>query len=228
MDFVVICLTSIFSYISLFLLTKIMGQKQISQLDFFDYITGITIGSIAAEFATELETPWKPLLAMTIYAIATLMLGVIARKFSRTRKYLNGTSKVILDNGKLNKENLKKSKLDINEFLVMCREQGYFDLSNIQTALFEYNGKLSILPISSRRPTIPEDFQLKPEQETLYAEVIMDGKIIEKNLQNIGFDINWLSKQLSQHGIGSAKDVFLAVCDKNQNISFYKYESNKM
>lgn len=228
MDFVVICLTSIFSYISLFLLTKIMGQKQISQLDFFDYITGITIGSIAAEFATELETPWKPLLAMTIYAIATLMLGVIARKFSRTRKYLNGTSKVILDNGKLNKENLKKSKLDINEFLVMCREQGYFDLSSIQTALFEYNGKLSILPISSRRPTIPEDFQLKPEQETLYAEVIMDGKIIEKNLQNIGFDINWLSKQLSQHGIGSAKDVFLAVCDKNQNISFYKYESNKM
>ena len=224
MEFIVICLTSIFSYLSLFLLTKLMGHKQISQLDFFDYITGITIGSIAAEFATELETPWKPLLAMIIYAIGTLLLGLIARKFPRTRKYLNGTSRIIMNNGKLNRENLKKAKLDINEFLVMCREQGYFDLSSIQTALFEYNGKLTILPTSLRRPATPEDFQLKPEQETLFAEIIMDGRILEKNLQNIGFDLNWLSKQLHQHGIRSHQDVFLAVCDKNQNISFYKKE----
>lgn len=224
MEFIVICLTSIFSYLSLFLLTKLMGHKQISQLDFFDYITGITIGSIAAEFATELETPWKPLLAMIIYAIGTLLLGLIARKFPRTRKYLNGTSRIIMNNGKLNRENLKKAKLDINEFLVMCREQGYFDLSSIQTALFEYNGKLTISPTSLRRPATPEDFQLKPEQETLFAEIIMDGRILEKNLQNIGFDLNWLSKQLHQHGIRSHQDVFLAVCDKNQNISFYKKE----
>lgn len=224
MEFIVICLTSIFSYLSLFLLTKLMGHKQISQLDFFDYITGITIGSIAAEFATELEAPWKPLLAMVIYAIGTLLLGLIARKFPRTRKYLNGTSRIIMHNGKLNRENLKKAKLDINEFLVMCREQGYFDLNSIQTALFEYNGKLTILPTSLRRPATPEDFQLKPEQETLFAEIIMDGRIMEKNLQNIGFDLNWLSKQLHQHGIRSHQDVFLAVCDKNQNISFYKKE----
>lgn len=224
MEFIVICFTSIFSYLSLFLLTKLMGHKQISQLDFFDYITGITIGSIAAEFATELETPWKPMLAMVIYAVATVLLGVIARKFPRTRKYLNGTSRIIMNNGKLNRENLKKSKLDINEFLVMCREQGYFDLSSIQTALFEYNGKLTILPNSLRRPTTPEDFQLQPEQETLFAEVIMDGRIVEKNLRNIGFDLNWLSKQLEKHGIRSPKEVFLAVCDKNQNISIYKKE----
>ena len=222
MEFTVICLTSIFSYLSLFLLTKLMGHKQISQLDFFDYITGITIGSIAAEFATELEAPWKPLLAMVIYAIATLLLGIVARKFPRTRKYLNGTSRIIMNNGKLDRKNLKKAKLDINEFLVMCREQGYFDLSNIQTALFEYNGKLTILPTSLRRPATPEDFQLKPEQETLFAEIIMDGRIIEKNLQSIGFDLKWLLKQLDQNGIRSPEDVFLAVCDKNQNISFYR------
>ncbi|QAT49003.1 DUF421 domain-containing protein [Caproiciproducens sp. NJN-50] len=224
MNFIVICATSIFSYLSLFILTKLMGHKQISQLDFFDYITGITIGSIAAELATDLEEPWKPLLAMIIYAMVTLLLSVIARKFPRTRKYLNGTSVIIMDNGKLNRESLKKVKLDVNEFLVMCREQGYFDLSSIQTALFEYNGKLTILPISSRRPTIPEDFQLNPKQETLFAEVIMDGRIIQKNLQQIGFDLNWLSKQLNQHGIRSYEDVFLAVCDRNQNISFYKKE----
>ena len=76
MNILMLCLTSVFSYLSLFLMTKLMGHKQVSQLDFFDYITGITIGSIAAEFATELEKPWKPLLAMTIYALATVSLSI--------------------------------------------------------------------------------------------------------------------------------------------------------
>jgi uncharacterized membrane protein YcaP (DUF421 family) len=199
-----------------------MGQKQISQLDFFDYITGITIGSIAAELATELEAPWKPALAMVIYALFTLLLGMIARRFPRARKFLNGTSKIIMNNGVLSRKNLKRSKLDINEFLVMCREQGYFDLGAIETALFEYNGKLSILPVSTRRAATPEDFNLKPEQEGLFTEVIMDGKIIEKNLKAAGLDLDRLSKQLSLQGIDSPEDVFLAVCDKNNNITFYK------
>jgi uncharacterized membrane protein YcaP (DUF421 family) len=222
MKFVTLCLTGIFSYLTLFLFTKLIGQKQISQLDFFDYITGITIGSIAAEFATELEEPWKPLVAMLIYAVLTAMLSIMARKYPRSRKFLNGTSVILIDNGKLKRENLKKVKLDLNEFLVMCREQGYFDLSNIETAIFEYNGKLSILPKSTNRPAIPADFGLYPQQETLFSEIIMDGRILEKNLQSMGFDLNWLNNQLTMHGINSAKDVFLAVCDKNQNIHFYK------
>jgi len=202
-----------------------MGHKQVSQLDFFDYITGITIGSIAAEFATNLEEPWKPLVAMSIYGTITVLLSIVARKFPRIRKYLNGTSSIIMNNGKLDQKNMKKAKLDLNEFLMMCREQGYFDLSSIQTAIFECDGKLSILPNSSRRPTTPEDFQLKPEQEPLFAEIIMDGRIMEKNLKHMGFDLNWLSIQLKQHKISSAEDVFLAVCDKNQNIFFYKKEN---
>ena len=222
MEFLVLCFICLLSFLSLFIIAKLMGHKQISQLDFFDYITGITIGSIAAEFATNLEEPWKPLVAMSIYGTITILLSVVARKFPRVRKYLNGTSCIILDNGKLDQKSMKKAKLDLNEFLMMCREQGYFDLNNIQTAIFESNGKLSILPSSTRRPTTPEDFQLKPQQETLFAEIIMDGQIIEKNLTHMGLDLNWLSIQLKQHGIRSAKDVFLAVCDKNQNVTFYK------
>ena len=131
-----------------------------------------------------------------------------------------------MDNGKINRENMKKSKLDLNEFLMMCREQGYFDLSSINTAMFESNGKLSILPNSLHRPATPNDLQLNPEQEILFSEVIMDGKILEENLNKLGFELNWLSKQLKQHGFHSHKDVFLAVCDKNQNIFFYKKDNN--
>ncbi len=198
-----------------------------SQLDSFDYITGITIGSIAAEFATELEEFWKPFIAMVIYLLATILLGVISRKFPRTRKFISGTSIIIMDNGKLYKKNLKKAKLDLNEFLMMCREEGYFDLSGIQSAFFECNGKLTILPVSTRRPVIPEDIQIKPAQDTLFAEVIMDGKILDKNLKHLGLDVSWLSKKLCENGISSHKDVFLAVCDKNQNIQFYKKEEDE-
>ncbi len=226
MKFVMLCLTALGSFGVLFLVAKFIGHKQIAQLDFFDYITGITIGSIAAEMATELEEPWKPLTAMVIYGGITLLLSIISNKFPRTRKYLNGTPTILMDHGKLYYKNLKKAKLDLSEFMVMCRQQGYFDLTNIQTAVFEYTGKLTILPVSSQRPVTPNDMHLSPEQELLFTELIMDGRILEDNLKRMGFDLNWLNKQLKQHHIYSPRDVILAVCDQNQKFVVYKKESS--
>lgn len=164
MSFLFLCLTALGSFGALFLAAKLIGHKQIAQLDFFDYITGITIGSIAAEMATDLEAPWKALTALLIYGGVTVLLSLISNRFPRSRKYLNGTPTILMDHGKLYRENLKKAKLDLSEFMVMCRQQGYFDLSNIQTAVFEYNGKLTILPVSSQRPATPNDMNLAPEQ----------------------------------------------------------------
>lgn len=222
MSFLTLCLTTLGSFAVLFVVAKFVGHKQIAQLDFFDYITGITIGSIAAEMATELEQPWKPLTAMVIYGVITLMLSIITNKFPRTRKYLNGTPTILMDHGKLYYENLKKAKLDLSEFMVMCRQQGYFDLSSIQTAVFEYNGKLTILPVSSQRPATPNDMNLAPEQELLFTELIMDGRILDNNLKRMGLDPTWLDKQLKQHHIHSPKDVVLALCDRNQKFLVYE------
>lgn len=222
MSFLQLCLTALGSFGALFLIAKYIGRKQIAQLDFFDYITGITIGSIAAEMATELEEPWKPLTAMVIYGGVTLLMSVVSNKFLRTRKYLNGTPTILMDHGKLYYENLKKAKLDLSEFMVMCRQQGYFDLTNIQTAVFEYNGKLTILPVSSQRPATPNDMNLAPEQELLFAELIMDGRILENNLKRMGLDLTWLDKQLKERHIHSPQDVVLAICDRN--LKFVVYE----
>ncbi len=225
MDFLKLCLAALGSFVALFLVAKFIGHKQIAQLDFFDYITGISIGSIAAEMATELEKPWKPLTAMVIYGVITLLLSVISNKFTRTRKYLNGTPTIIMDHGKLYRENLKKAKLDLSEFMVMCRQQGYFDLTTIQTAVFEYNGNLTILPVSDQRPVTPKDMNLMPKQELLFTELIMDGHILEDNLKRMGLDLTWLDKQLKQHNVNSVKDVFLAVCDKNLKFVLYEKSS---
>ena len=221
-----LCVMTLCSFGTLFLAAKIIGRKQIAQLDFFDYITGITIGSIAAEMATELGEPWKPFIAMVLYGGITLLLSVLSNKFQRSRKYLNGTPTILLDHGKLYRENLKKAKLDLSEFMVMCRQQGYFDLTSIQTAIFEYNGKLTILPVSTQRPVTPNDMGLAPEQELLFTEVIMDGRILEGNLKRMGLDLVWLDKQLQQQGVRSAEDVFLAVCDRN--LKFVLYEKTEI
>ena len=222
MPVLTLCLTTVGSFAVLFLSAKLIGHKQIAQLDFFDYITGITIGSIAAEMATELEEPWKPLLAMVIYGGITLSLSLISSRFPRSRKYLNGTPTILLDHGKLYYENMKKARLDLSEFLVLCRQQGYFDLTTIQTAIFEYNGKLTILPVTTQRPVTPQDMALTPAQELIFTELIMDGRILEDNLKRMGLDRTWLDKQLKQRHISNAKEVFLAVCDRNLKFVLFK------
>lgn len=227
MSFLTLCLTALGSFGTLFLVAKFIGRKQISQLDSFDYIIGITIGSIAAEMATELEEPWKPLTAMIIYGGVTLLLSVISIRFPRTRKYLNGTPSILMDHGKLYHENFKKAKLELSEFMVMCRQQGYFDLTNIQTAVLEYNGKLTILPVTSQRPATPNDLNLAPQQELLFTELIMDGCILEENLKRMGLDLTWLDKQLKQRHIRTPKDVFLAACDQNQKFVLYEKSHTK-
>ena len=221
MELMKILLASVVSYAALFLCAKVVGRKQISQLDFMDYITGITIGSIAAELATDLENMWKPLVAMAIYTLATWAMARLSLSLSRSRKYLNGSPVIVMDNGKLYRENMRQAKLELSDFMVMCRQQGFFNLADIQTAVYEYNGQLTILPVSARRPLTPEDMKLSPQQETILSEVIMDGRVLGENLRRMGLDEKWLARQLRSQGIDGPQSVFLALCDREKHLSCY-------
>lgn len=224
MEIIKVLLTSFLSVGALFLMAKIMGHKQMSQLDFFDYISGITIGSIAAELATELEEPLKPLMAIVVYGATAVLLSKITSLFPKTRKYINGTPTILMNNGKLYRENMKKAKLDLSEFMVLCRQQGYFNLSDIQTAVFEFNGKLSILPVSKKRPANPEDLNLCPQPEYIQTEMIMDGRVLDENLKRKGLDDKWLQKQLRAQGYQKPQEVFLALCDENKQLTVFAME----
>lgn len=216
-----VVLTSLGSAVALFIIAKIMGHKQMAQLDFFDYITGITIGSIAAEMATELEDPWKPLIALVIYGGISVILSIITSKFPRSRKFINGTPTIIMNDGIIYRKNMKKARLDLSEFMVMCRQEGYFNLSDIKTAIFEYNGRLTILPVSDKRPTTPYDMNLAPVQEQISAEVIMDGRILGENLERLGLNHEWLKKQLKEQNYKSEKEVYLGLCDTNNKLTLF-------
>ncbi len=221
MDYLQVFLTALFSAVLLFILTKIMGHKQVSQLDVFDYVNGITIGSIVAELATELETPIRPLIALLVYAVVAFSLSVISNKFPSSRKIILGHPVLLIDNDKMYRSNFKKAKLDLNEFLYLCRNQGYFDISQIQTAVFEANGSLSILPKSANRPLTPDDMKIYPTQEKAVTELVMDGKIVTGSLEKLMKDESWLTAELKKQGIPSIKQTFFAFADDKKNVTAY-------
>jgi len=222
MDALKVALSSLGSILVLFLLTKLMGDKQMSQMSMFDYITGITIGSIAAEMATELEgNPFHPMIAMVVYGITALLISIITSKSLKLRKAIVGKPILLYDNGVVFKKNLTKSRIDITDFLTQCRIAGYFDLSQIQTAIMEQNGLISFLPVSTARPINPKDMNLSPAQNYVVTNVIMDGHVIKQGLAATGKNEVWLNEQLRAQGYKSAKDIFLATCDNNFNLAVY-------
>lgn len=218
---------SALSLVVLFLLTKLMGYRQMSQMSLFDYINGITIGSIAAELATNLEDYHRPLTAMIVYGVIAVLLSIITEKSIRMRRFMNGKPLILLHHGTLYEENLKKAKIDLNEFLEQCRVSGYFDLSMLQAVILEGNGKLSFLPKTQERPLTPADLNLQPESEDLTAILVLDGHIMEHNLHHSGKDKKWLTSQLSALGFPNVKDVLLATCDLKNKLTIFSKNHGK-
>lgn len=222
MEYFTIFYQSLFSIIALLILTKLLGYRQVSQFSMFDYINGITIGSIAAEMAVDLEGNFlKPFLAMVVYTTFVIILSKISQKSIFLRRLINGKAIMLYQNGTIYNENLRKAKMDVDEFLVECRVNGYFDLSQIESAVLEPNGKISFLPVTEDRPATPKDLGIKPAQEEIFANIIVDGHILKENLKHVGRDQNWLNQQLDGKNIKKLEDVFLAICDKQGN--FYVF-----
>lgn len=227
MELLNVFFASVGSVAVLFILTKLVGNKQMSDLSMFDYINGITIGSIAAEMATSLEDDFlKPLLAMVVYTGVTLLLAFVAQKSIRLRRMINGKSIFLYDKGKLFRANLKTAKLDVSELLMQCRVNGYFSLEDIETIVLEPNGKLSILPTAKKRPCTPSDLALGVPVDRVEPVVIQDGKILYKNLKYTGNDESWLLKKLNEKNV-DVSEVFLAVCNNDNELIVYKKSDKK-
>ncbi len=215
-------LTAASSILILFLLTKLMGARQVSQLSMFDYINGITIGSITAELAL---SDWEefpiPLTAAVIYTVAAVLIAVASNKSVALRKFFVGKPVILYENDTLYEKNLARAKLDVNEFLTHCRYEGYFSLDDIAVAVLETNGKISFLPKSTARPVTPEDLDLTPAPASVTANVIIDGKVMESCLKGTGNNEIWLKKQLDAENL-KAEDVLLATCDGDNSFNAYE------
>lgn len=215
---------SILSLATLFLVTKMLGKKQVSQLSLFDYVIGISIGNFAAEMTINLDSQTiNGILAVFIFGIVAYIISIITMKSIWLRRYFMSTPTMLIEKGEILIEGLKKVKFDMNDLLQQCRVNGYFDVSEIEYAFMEGNGNLSILPKEKYRPVALEDLKIERKQRGLCANVIIDGKIMEKNLSNMGKNEEWLMKQIKDYDL---TNILLATLDEEDKIKVYQKNKN--
>lgn len=225
MDLFIILINSFLSIVVLFALTKIMGKKQISQLNMFDYVVGITIGNVAAEISVNMETQFvHGVLVMMVYTFVSVVISYFSQKSIMIRRFLIGVPVILLENGKIIENGLKKVKFDINEFLQEARISGYFDVSELEYAVMEANGKISFLPKHKYKPLTADDSKIKVDYKGLCCNVIIDGKIMERNLSLIKKDSKWLKKRLSNMGYDNVEKLLLVTIDSKEKIMVYEKE----
>ena len=214
---------TLFFIVILFLLTKLMGKKQISQLNFFDYIIGITIGSIVADISLDLEKNFLAgFVCLVSYGLISYFVSYFSMHSIKFRRFINGVPTILIENNKIIEGGLKKSKLDVNELLAEARSQGYFNLKDIEYAIMETNGNISFMPIVNMMPVTKKDINLKVDKESLVANVIIDSKLLEENLKEMKKDKKWLDSVLKVQGFSNYDNIMLATLDINDKVVVYK------
>lgn len=217
---------SLVSLIVLFLITKAIGKKQVSELSLFDYVIGISIGNFAAEMIMDFNSNYyNGIVAMTTFGLIAWLVSYFTMKSMALRRIIVGTPTVLIQNGKIIEKNLRKMMIDINDLLEQCRSNGTFDINEIEYAIMEANGKISILPKKEYAPLIVKDMNLKLEKNELVSNVIIDGKIMKSNLENSGKEKDWLLKELKIKG-KKLEDILLATLDNNYKLVIYERNNN--
>lgn len=220
-------LTTLLSIVVLFFLTKLMGAKQVSQMTMFDYAVGITIGSVAAELATDLEDPVDSLTALIIYGLAAFGITLWTEKSLKARRVISGKPIILMENGQIYRDNLKKARMDLSEFLTYCRIEGWFDLNQIQCAVMEHNGVISFLPKETARPATPSDLDLLPKQTYVQTPFVMDGKLLKGNIRQAKKEESWVHRKLLRQGYKEEKDVLLALWDGRDGLTVFPMNPKK-
>ena len=221
-DIIRVVLRALFSLVTLFLVTKMIGKKQISELSLFDYVIGISIGNFAAEVTTNLDNNYiHGTVAVIVFGLVAYLISILTMKSIVLRRYFMGIPTVIIDKGILLEDSLKKIKYDINDLLEQCREQGYFDISKIEYAIMEADGKVSILPKSEHAPVTLKDLNIKKHDAVICANIVIDGKIMHKNLKNMNKDEKWLIKQLKDKN-KKVEELLLVTLDENGKLNLYE------
>lgn len=221
-NFFEVLLRALVSILVLFLLTKFMGFKQISQLNLFDYIVRISIGSIAAQMAVDPEIPYyATITAMTVYAGIEVLISYFTTKSIKLRSFVTGIPIVVIYKGKIIEQSLKKIKYDLSDLLTECRINGYFNIADVEYAVMETDGRLSFLPKPELRPVTPQDMGLSPAKEGLVANVILDGNLMKSALSSCGFNEAWLQGKLKEKHISDIQQVLLGTVDINGNFQVY-------
>lgn len=218
-DWLDIVVRSLIFLVTLFIITKVVGKKQLSQLSFFEYVSGFTIGSIGSEVIMNLELKvMHGILGILIFGLSPFVVGYISLKSKKFRDVIEGKGTVFIKNGKVMEENLKKEKYTSDELMQLLRTKDVFQVSDVEFAVLEANGELNVLLKKEKQPLTAKDFGVKVPSFKEPQTVIMDGEILDEPLSTIGQNRNWLKTELEKLGV-TIENVFLGQVDSFGQLS---------
>ncbi|MCZ2259280.1 DUF421 domain-containing protein [Sporosarcina sp. G11-34] len=200
------------AFAALLILARILGKKQLSQLTFFHYITGIAFGSIAAEMAGQTDVPFVDgLIALIWWAVLTLLMSYLSLKSAKFRVIVDDEPSIIIKDGVIMEKAMKKMRLHVDDLLMLLREQSIFSIQDVHYAVMETNGELSVMKKTAQQGATKQDVQAPVTlPKYMPSEVISDGKFVQKNLVELKITEEWVLKKLRKKGIDSVEKVFYA------------------
>lgn len=198
----------------LFITTRIIGKKHIAHLTFFDYVVGIAVGSIAGALSTDSHITFpEGITALVVWTAVALLVAIVSMKSLNARHLFDSKPAVFIENGRIITENLRKEKININDLLEELRVKGVFNPADVEFAIMETGGNVSILLKSQKRPVTPSDLNVTTSYQGLSTNLVIDGELIKENLEYVGLDEKWLNGELAKRNISSYKDILLASLD---------------
>ncbi len=223
----VVLVRSIIGFFSLLIFAKILGKQQISQLTFFDYALGITIGSIAATLTTDLSSrAWPHFVGLFVWAALGYLMQYITEKWRYAAKYIEGEPTIVIMNGKIMEDTLRKMKYTAADLMALLRNKDVFDLSQVDFAIIEPNGQLSVLKKPEYEPLTPKDMSIIKAPSGISTELIYDGVLIDQNLRQLNKTKKWLMDQLKMHEVKDISEVFLATLTPSGSLYIDKYDDH--
>lgn len=201
----------VIGFFSLFVATKLIGKTQLSQITPFDFVSAMVMGELLGNAIYDREVGILLVLyTLTIWATLMLVIETISQKFLKSRAVLEGNPDIIIRNGFIDKEIMKKNRLDMNTLLELLRKKDIFTIHDVEYAILEPSGNLSVLKKSRALEVTREDLELPLKTVSLATALIIDGDVLYDNLDGIGFNINWLKKEIEEKGYQNIKNVFYA------------------
>ncbi|MFD1335758.1 DUF421 domain-containing protein [Oceanobacillus iheyensis] len=226
-ELLLILIRSIAAFLLLFLMTRIMGKKQISQLTFFDYCVGITIGSIAATMSVDQNVKaLNGLMSLLIWGLFPIVLAYLGMKSNLFSRITDGKATIVVKKGKVLENNMRKNLMNSNELMLLLREKGIFEVNDVEMAVLETNGQLSVLPKTDKKPITVKDIGISLESEHGPSILIMDGKVMYKSLKKLGYSYEWLVGEINKQGANNVEEVFLAQINSKGDLYIDLYDDN--
>jgi uncharacterized membrane protein YcaP (DUF421 family) len=208
-----VILRTIFAVVVLFFLTKVLGKRQVSQLSFFEYITGITVGSLAAYISLDTDKTWHlGLIALIVWVAFSLGIEFLQIKSKKARDFIDFKSTVLIKDGKILEDNMKKERLTTDELLEELRKKDVFKVADVEFAIMESDGAINVLLTRENQPLTPKHLGIKVAPEQATQAVIMDGEIMDEPLDTLNLTRGWLEGELEKLNL-TVDNVFLGQVD---------------